>query len=256
MRKPVSAANWKMHKTIREASEFVSGVRSKILDVPQVDIILCASSTVLFHIAADADESGIEFGAQNCHWENEGAFTGEVSPEMLLDCGAQWVIVGHSERRHLFGETDEDVARKFSAAVSAGLRPILCVGETLDERQSGTTSEVIWRQLNAVTSLTEAEAFDRAVIAYEPVWAIGTGITAETDQIEEAHGVIRDFMKNVDEKLADEIRILYGGSVKPTNATELIEIAGVDGVLVGGASLSIDSFMEITQAISEHYDKG
>jgi triosephosphate isomerase len=132
----------------------------------------------------------------------------------------------------------------------------LCVGETLDERQSGTTSEVIWRQLNAVTSLIEAEAFDRAVIAYEPVWAIGTGITAETDQIEEAHGVIRDFMKNVDEKLADEIRILYGGSVKPTNATELIEIAGVDGVLVGGASLSIDSFMEITQAISEHYDKG
>ena len=175
---------------------------------------------------------------------------------MLLDCGAQWVIVGHSERRHLFGETDEDVARKFSAAVSAGLRPILCLGETLDERQSGTTSEVIWRQLNAVTSLIEAEAFDRAVIAYEPVWAIGTGITAETDQIEEAHGVIRDFMKNVDEKLADEIRILYGGSVKPTNATELIEIAGVDGVLVGGASLSIDSFMEITQAISEHYDKG
>jgi triosephosphate isomerase len=175
---------------------------------------------------------------------------------MILDCGAQWVIVGHSERRHLFRETDEDVARKFSAAVSAGLRPILCIGETLDERQSGSTSEVIKRQLSAVMSLTEAEAFDQAVIAYEPVWAIGTGITAENSQIEEAHEVIRDFMKNVDEKITNEVRILYGGSVKPTNAAELIAIEGVDGFLVGGASLSIDSFMEITKAISKHYDKG
>ena len=256
MRKPVSAANWKMHKTSGEASAFIEELRSKILDKPQVDIILCASSTVLFHIGTSPNESAIQFGAQNCHWENEGAFTGEVSPEMILDCGAQWVIVGHSERRHLFGETDEDVARKFSAAVSAGLRPILCVGETLDERQSGSTSEVIKRQLSAVMSLTEAEAFDQAVIAYEPVWAIGTGITAENSQIEEAHEVIRDFMKNVDEKITNEVRILYGGSVKPTNAAELIAIAGVDGFLVGGASLSIDSFMEITKAISKHYDKG
>ena len=256
MRKPVSAANWKMHKTSGEASAYVEQLRSKILDEPQVDIILCASSTVLFHIGTGPNESAIQFGAQNCHWENEGAFTGEVSPEMILDCGAQWVIVGHSERRHLFGETDEDVALKFSAAVSAGLRPILCIGETLDERQSGSTSEVIKRQLSAVISQTEAEAFDQAVIAYEPVWAIGTGITADTSQIEEAHQIIRDFIMNKDEKLATEIRILYGGSVKPGNAAELIGIEGVDGFLVGGASLSVDSFMEITQEISNHYDKG
>jgi len=245
-----------MHKTSGEASAYVEQLRSKILDEPQVDIILCASSTVLFHIGTGPNESAIQFGAQNCHWENEGAFTGEVSPEMILDCGAQWVIVGHSERRHLFGETDEDVALKFSAAVSAGLRPILCIGETLDERQSGSTSEVIKRQLSAVISQTEAEAFDQAVIAYEPVWAIGTGITADTSQIEEAHQIIRDFIMNKDEKLATEIRILYGGSVKPGNAAELIGIEGVDGFLVGGASLSVDSFMEITQGISDHYDKG
>ena len=251
MRKPVSAANWKMHKTIREASEFVSGVRSKILDVPQVDIILCASSTVLFHIAADADESGIEFGAQNCHWENEGAFTGEVSPEMLLDCGAQWVIVGHSERRHLFGETDEDVARKFSAAVSAGLRPILCVGETLDERQSGTTSEVIWRQLNAVTSLIGAEAFDRAVIAYEPVWAIGTGMTATPEQAQEMHSFIRTVIEeNYNMEIAMDTSVLYGGSCNPANANDLFANEDVDGGLIGGASLIAGDFLQIAKSLS------
>ncbi len=252
MRKPVSAANWKMHKTIDEALTFVDELKSKILDVPEVDVILCATSTALFHIAKHVNDAGIQLGGQNCHWESEGAFTGEISPEMILDCGAQWVIVGHSERRHLFGETDNDVAKKFSAAISAGLRPILCIGETLDERQAGTTSEVVKRQLDAVVSLADADAFGRAVIAYEPVWAIGTGLTAEAAQVEEAHSVVRNFMADVEGNLADEIRILYGGSVKPHNAADLIEIEGVDGFLIGGASLSVDSFLTITQIVSNH----
>ncbi|MFQ6608724.1 MAG: triose-phosphate isomerase [Fidelibacterota bacterium] len=254
MRKPVSAANWKMHKTLKEASTFVSELRSKILDVPVVDIILCPTSTSLFHIATKVREAGFQLGAQNCHWEKEGPFTGEVSPEMVLDCGADWVIVGHSERRHVFGETDKMVARKFSAVVAADLKPILCLGETLEQRQVGKTSEILRRQLDTVVSRVDENAFLGGIIAYEPVWAIGTGITAEAAQIEEAHGIIRDFLVDVNRKLGEEIRILYGGSVKPDNAAELIKIKGVDGFLVGGASLSVDNFLAITQTIIKYYE--
>ena len=249
------AGNWKMNASKESVNKLVLGILSGMDNVSS-KVVICAPFPYLSQVEALISHSQVSLGAQNLNINTSGAFTGEVSADMIKDFGAQHVIVGHSERRSLYGETNTIVAEKVKAALDSDLIPLFCVGETLEQREAGETESVVADQINTVVDLVGIAAFLKIVVAYEPVWAIGTGITADTSQIEEAHQIIRDFIMNKDEKLATEIRILYGGSVKPGNAAELIGIEGVDGFLVGGASLSVDSFMEITQGISDHYDKG
>ena len=251
MRTPLIAGNWKMFKTVREAVTFVRDLRGRVADVSGVEIAVAPTFPALQAVADALAGSNITVAAQNLHWERDGAFTGEVSASMIRDAGATGVIVGHSERRTLFGETDETVNRKLRAALSATLTPIACIGETLDERESGRTLEVLDRQIKAgFDGITGAE-LSSMVIAYEPVWAIGTGRTATPAQAQQAHEHIRGRLTQwFGQDAASRCRVLYGGSVKPDNTAALMAQPDIDGALVGGASLEAESFARIVRAAS------
>lgn len=248
-RRPVIAGNWKMHGTVGETTTLVHALRERLGDASIGPEVIVAPPFTSLGAAAEALRgSPIELAAQNVHWEPMGAFTGEVSAAMLLEAGCRAAIVGHSERRRLFGETDERVNARSRAALAAGLRAIVCVGETLDEREAGRTFEVVGRQLRSALKDVEPAAIGAVCIAYEPVWAIGTGRTATPAQAEEAHREIRGIVEQVaGREAAKELRILYGGSVKADNIDALMAEPDVDGALVGGASLDADSFARIVR---------
>ena len=251
MRKHVIVAgNWKMYKTSDEGQEFVEDFVNLMLNIDDMEVIFCPPFSALFNIDVVLRETAYKLGAQNCHWENEGAFTGEVSISMLENCGVDYVIVGHSERRHIFNETNEWINKKVKAVLNGGLRPILCIGETLNQRKSNETKDVLFYQLKG--GLNGVEKLDDVVVAYEPVWAIGTGETATFEQVTEAHKWVRDILSDLySQDVADDTSILYGGSVKPENAGDLFEIKDVNGFLIGGASLKIDSFKEIILTVNK-----
>jgi triosephosphate isomerase len=248
-RRPLIAGNWKMNAGGQEACSLATGVAEAAKRAGKVDVVVAPPFTALAAVAHELYEakSAVMLGAQNMHPEPAGAFTGEVSAPMLKDAGATWVILGHSERRQLFGETDELVARKVGAALRAELRPIACVGETLEEREQGETLKVVERQVRAFLS-TLAQHPGVAAIAYEPVWAIGTGKVAKPEDAQEVHAMIRELLMDASEELARNTRILYGGSVKADNAEGLLSQADVDGALVGGASLDAGGFGKIIDA--------
>lgn len=246
MRKPVIAGNWKLFKTSREAIEFTNTIIPLVKDTYDVEIIIAPVFTVLGTLKTFIDGSRIHLAAQDCFWEDEGAFTGEVSPKMLTDVGCSHVIIGHSERRQYFSETDDSVNKKIKAAIKGGLTVIFCVGETLSEREAGETFKVLEKQVAGGLSRISAEDLGQVIIAYEPVWAIGTGKTATENQAQEAHLFIRDMIFRLfGRNFSDRIRILYGGSVKPENIKGLMSQPDIDGALVGGASLKAQSFASI-----------
>jgi triosephosphate isomerase len=236
-----------MYKTIPEALELVNGLKASCAGVKDREILVCPQFPALYPVSQALKGANIAVGGQNVFWETKGAFTGEVSPDMLVSAGCKYVIIGHSERRQYFGETDETVNKKMKAAFKAGLTPIVCVGETLAEREQNITFKVIERQVrNGVAGLSPEQA-QTLVIAYEPVWAIGTGKTATPQQAEEVHAFIRKIYGEIYGVAAEAIRILYGGSVKPDNVSELMKQPNIDGGLVGGASLEVDSFTKIVR---------
>ena len=246
MRIPFIAGNWKMYKTVHEAVVFVKELRDLVKGVAGVEIVVAPAFTAVHAVADAARNTNIGVAAQDLYWEREGAFTGEVSPAMIKEAGAAYAIVGHSERRRLFGETDASVHRKALAAIGAGLTPIVCIGETLEERERGEMLAVLDRQIKDGLDQLSAQQISELVLAYEPVWAIGTGRTATAAQAGEAHAHIRKRLRQwFGADAADHCRILYGGSVKPDNIRELIAEADVDGALVGGASLDVRSFADI-----------
>jgi len=247
-RKKFIAGNWKMNKSIADAADLAGGIRRELAECREVDIALCPPFTALKTVGDVVANSVIRLGAQNMHWEPKGAFTGEISAAMLRDLYCHCVILGHSERRSYFGETDEIVNRKVKAAFAACLMPIVCVGETLAERESGRTEDVVRKQvLGSLVGL--GEQLKQVVIAYEPVWAIGTGRTASPAQAQEVHAFIRGLLKEMDgAQTAETVRIQYGGSMKPDNAAELLSQPDIDGGLIGGAALEVRSFVEIVRA--------
>jgi triosephosphate isomerase len=247
-RRPLIAGNWKMHKTSGEAVDFVKKLQPLISGSADRDIMIAPAFTALEATAAALKGTGVGLGAQDLFWETEGAFTGQVSPKMLSAAGCRYAIIGHSERRQFFGETDETVNRKIRAAVKAGLIPVMCVGESGKERDAGLTLPVLDKQIKDGLKSFVADELGSLVIAYEPVWAIGTGKTATAAQAQEAHRFIRSLVEGLfGAKLAAAVRILYGGSVKPENISELMAMADIDGALVGGASLNPDSFARIVK---------
>jgi triosephosphate isomerase (TIM) len=252
MRRPLIAGNWKMHGSRAENAELIEALLLGLPDQMPFDIAVCPPFVYLWEVGRLLKASSIALGAQSVCAEQVGAFTGEASAAMLKDVGCQYVIVGHSERRAIYKEDDALVARKFLAAQSQGLIPILCVGETLEERERGQTMQVVSRQLTAVLDLAGVAALRAAVIAYEPVWAIGTGKNATPGQAQEVHAHIRTAIAARDAKIAAGVRILYGGSVKAANARELFAMPDVDGGLVGGASLKADEFLKICAAAQSH----
>ena len=247
-RVPFIAGNWKMFKTVQEATVFVKELRSAVKDVSGVDIVVAPTFTAVHAAAEAARNTNIEVAAQDLYWEKEGAFTGEISAPMIKEAGAGCVIIRHSERRRLFGETDATVNRKIFAAIAAELTPIVCVGETLEERERNETLAVLDRQIKDGFDRLTADQVTDLVIAYEPVWAIGTGRTATAAQAQEAHAHIRQRLRQwFGADAAERCRILYGGSVKPDNIRELVAEPDVDGALVGGASLDVKSFADIVR---------
>jgi len=247
-RKPIVAGNWKMHKNTNEGINFASSVQNKLLKVGNVTVIYAPPFTGLFQLKVSPP---YHKSAQNCHWEEKGAFTGETSVSMIKACGAEYVIVGHSERRQYFGETDELVNKKISAIISSDLDPIFCIGETLSQRESGETASVLKKQI--CDGLNNIESLSSIIIAYEPVWAIGTGLTADAEQIEKAHSHIVNVVSELYKKI--NVRVLYGGSVNSNNADQLIKIPKVDGFLIGGASLDVESFSSIIQIVEDNEEK-
>jgi triosephosphate isomerase len=246
MRVPFIAANWKMYKTVHEAFAFAKEFRALVKDIDDVEIVLAPPFTALHSVVEAARNSNIGVAAQNLYWEREGAFTGEVSAAMLKDAGAEYVIVGHSERRRLFHDTDETVNRKLLAAFGAQLTPIVCIGETLEERERDETLPVLDRQIKAGLDSLTGDQVAALVLAYEPVWAIGTGRNATPAQAGEAHAHIRSRLRQwFGGHAADQCHVIYGGSVKPDNIHELIMLPDVDGALVGGASLDVRAFGDI-----------
>ncbi len=251
-RKPMMAGNWKMNATHLEAIQMIQklGFRLESKDYERVDVVVCPPFTSLRSVQTtiDGDRLSIGLGAQNCHWETQGAYTGEISPLMLAKLNVKYVIVGHSERRELFGETDEIVAKKLRAVLAAGMAPILCVGETLEEREEGVTEAKVQGQIEAAFQRLPIEDAARCIVAYEPIWAIGTGKSATPDDANTTIGVIRQHVRvGLGEELAAGLRILYGGSVKPGNVAELMAMPEIDGGLVGGACLDPDDFARIVQ---------
>jgi triosephosphate isomerase (TIM) len=243
MRKPVIAGNWKLYKTTSEAIELITKLIPAVEQNQKVDIVVAPVFTVLAGVKQATAGTNIMLAAQDCFWEEEGAYTGEVSPKMLLDAGCTHVIIGHSERRQFFGETDETVNRKTTSALKAGLTVLFCIGETLSERESGNTFAVLKKQVAGGLAGIAANHLESVIIAYEPVWAIGTGKTATDNQAQEAHAYIRGLVAELyDQMAADKICILYGGSVKPENIKGLMAQPDIDGALVGGASLKAESF--------------
>lgn len=248
MRKPLIAGNWKLNNTVAESLELAGALKKAFADVEDVDLVVAPVFTALGQVAALLEGTNIAMAAQNCYPEKSGAFTGEVSPALLRDVGCRFVIVGHSERRLLFGESDTFINRKVKALVDERLIPILCIGETLTEREVGRMFDVLKRQVGEGLKGLEATGRTEVVIAYEPVWAIGTGRTASSAQVEEAHRFIRDLLhEQFGAEFAARTRILYGGSVKPENADELMARPNVDGALVGGASLAFADFARIVR---------
>jgi triosephosphate isomerase len=248
MRHPFIAGNWKMHKTVHEAVVYVKEFRSLVKDVEDVEIVVAPTFTAIHAAAEAARNSRVGIAAQDLHWEKQGAFTGEVSAAMVREAGAEYVIIGHSERRQYFGETDQSVNRKLVAAITAGLIPIVCIGETLDEREANRTLDVLDAQIKGSFDGVTGDQIAALVIAYEPVWAIGTGRTATAAQAQEAHAHIRQRLRQwFGAPAADECHIIYGGSVKPDNTAELVSQLDVDGALVGGASLDVGGFYDIVR---------
>ena len=246
MRRPVIAGNWKMYKTIGEATEFVKQLRPLVAQSRHCEVVVAPPFTALSAVSEAARGSNIAVSAQDCHWEKEGAHTGDVSPQMVVDAGCSHVIIGHSERRHDHGETDEQVNRKLKAALAAGLVSIVCVGETLAEREGGKTRDVLHRQFHGSFAGLTAPEFSHIIVGYEPVWAIGTGRTATPEMASESHAYLRQQASECFGGIvAGGLRILYGGSVKPENISALMAQEEIDGALVGGASLNVDSFAAI-----------
>jgi triosephosphate isomerase len=250
MRKILVAGNWKMHGSQAMVRELLEGLLAGTAEPNGTDMAVFPSYPYLAQARALLDGSTIDWGAQNLNPAPRGAHTGEVSAPMLLDLGCRYVLVGHSERRSLYGESDEDVANRFTAALEAGLEPVLCVGETLQERESGETEVVVERQLDAVLKRVGVAGFRKAVVAYEPVWAIGTGMTATPEQAQAVHAFIRDKFAAQDDIIAGQLRILYGGSVNGSNAADLFAREDIDGGLVGGASLKVEDFLAIRNAVA------
>ena len=259
MRKPIIAGNWKMHKTIAEALEFVNDVKDKVNN-DNVEAVICAPFTLLKDLKEATKGTNIKIGAQNMHFEEKGAFTGEISPlmlkeldmdygeisaQMLKSIGVEYVIIGHSERRQYFNETNETVNKKVLKALEVGIDPILCVGETLEEREAGNTKDVCKVQVEKALENVSKEDLAKVVIAYEPVWAIGTGKTATSEDANDVIAYIREVVANLYKELANEVRIQYGGSVKPSNVAEIMNQSDIDGALVGGASLEANDYVKL-----------
>jgi len=248
MRKPIIAGNWKMYKTVAESLDLVNGLKASLADVsPQeIDVVVAPVYTSLYAVSQVLRDHWIGLSGQDVFWEMEGAYTGEISPAMLKDCGCNYTIIGHSERRQFFGETDETVNRKLQASLHSGLYPIVCVGESLKERERGETFHVVNKQVRKCFMDISPAQLQKVTIAYEPVWAIGTGKTATPEQANEVHAFIRDLIFRLyGAQTADDLRIQYGGSVKPDNIAGLMEETDIDGALVGGASLKVDAFTQI-----------
>jgi triosephosphate isomerase len=247
VRRKFVCGNWKMHKTVGEAVALVGELRAGLADAAAVQVAVAPPYTALHAVGGALAGSPVELAAQDVHWEAQGAFTGAVSPAMLADVGCRHAIVGHSERRQLFGETDDGVRRKVAALFAANVLPIVCVGETLAEREAGRTLEVVERQVRAALAGLPAASLAALTVAYEPVWAIGTGKTATAGQAQEVHAAIRNILRELGGSAGDAMRIQYGGSVKPENAAELMSQPDVDGALVGGASLKAKDFLAIVK---------
>ncbi len=247
-RRPIIAGNWKMNKTTVEASDLAAKLIPLVSSAKDREIVLGPPFTSLEAVSETIKGTNIVLAAQNMHWEDKGAFTGEVSAEMLLDLGCKYVIIGHSERRQYFGETDETVNKKIKQALKKGLSPIMCVGETLAEREAGRLNDIINRQVTGGLKDISADDMKKVVIAYEPVWAIGTGKTATPDQANEVHALIRQKVKSLySAEIAESLRIQYGGSVTPENVSQLMAKPDIDGALVGGASLKPESFAALVK---------
>jgi triosephosphate isomerase len=247
-RKKIIAGNWKMNKSLGEAEDLANGIKLKLAEMSEVDVVLCPPFTALKSVSDVITNTSIKLGAQNMHWEAEGAYTGEVSTSMLRDLYCHYVILGHSERRQYFGETDATVNQKAKAALAANLLPIVCVGESLEQREADETADVIRKQVEqSLAGL--GDGMCKVIVAYEPIWAIGTGLTATPEQAQDVHALIRKVLTEMsDENTAQSIRIQYGGSMKPANARELMSQTDIDGGLIGGAALDARSFAEIVQA--------
>ncbi len=249
IRRSIIAGNWKMYKTVPEAESLVKDLLLELPDLSSVDVVICPPFTALYRVADLVSKTPIRVGAQDMHWEKEGAFTGEISATMLRDVYCRYVILGHSERRQYFGETNATVNRKARAALAASLRPIVCVGETLDQRDHHDFKAIIRQQVTESLQDLAADQAEEIVVAYEPVWAIGTGRNATPAQAQEVHALIRATLQQLlGDKAAQKVRIQYGGSVKPANAVELLSQPDIDGALVGGASLEARSFAAIVKA--------
>jgi triosephosphate isomerase len=250
MRKPIIAGNWKMHKVLSEAKGFIEEVRRLVPSADKVDSVVCAPALFLESLVGITKGTDVKIGAQNMHFEESGAFTGEISPAALADLGVSYVIIGHSERREMFAETDESVNKKALAAFKHGLVPIICCGETLEQREAGETNKIVGAQIEkALASFTEDQVRE-SVIAYEPIWAIGTGKTATSEEANEVCAYIRQTVASkFSQAAADAVRIQYGGSVKPSNIKELLDQSDIDGALVGGASLEASSYLQLLEAV-------
>ena len=246
MRTPLIAGNWKMNGSLQTVIELVEGIKAG--EAGKARLAVCPPAVYLMKVGGMLDGSGIALGAQNVCDQETGAFTGEISASMLKESGCQYAIVGHSERRALYQESDELVARRFAMAAASGLVPILCIGETLEQREKGVTEAVVSRQLDAVIEQQGVSVIGQAVIAYEPVWAIGTGKVATPEQAQVVHGFIREKLATLDAGVADKVQILYGGSMNPANAGELLSKPDIDGGLIGGASLKAADFLAIGQS--------
>lgn len=248
MRRPLVAGNWKMHGSRASVGELLAGIRAGLDDLAGVDVAVCPPVLYLPQAAQECAGTSLQLGSQNVADQDEGAYTGEISAAMLAEFGCRYALVGHSERRQLYGEDDDLIARRYAAARRKGLVPILCVGETLEQREAEQTEAVVARQLDVVLGLEGERGFEGAVIAYEPVWAIGTGRTASPEQAQAVHEFIRRRLAAADTEVAAAIRILYGGSVKPDNAGSLFSMPDIDGGLIGGASLKAGDFLAICRA--------
>ena len=244
MRKPIIAGNWKMHKTIAEALDFVNAGKDRVNN-DNVEAVICAPFTLLKDLKEATKGTNIKIGAQNMHFEEKGASTGEISPLMLKELDMDYVVIGHSERRQYFNETDETVNKKVLKALEVGIDPILCVGETLEEREAGNTKDVCKVQVEKALENVSKEDLAKVVIAYEPVWAIGTGKTATSEDANDVIAYIREVVANLYGELANEVRIQYGGSVKPSNVAEIMNQSDIDGALVGGASLEANDYVDL-----------
>ncbi len=248
MRKPIIAGNWKMNKTLSEAVDFVRQLKALVADVRDIDIVVAPPFTALQAVSREIEGSTIELAAQDVFWEASGAYTGEISPIMLEDVGCRYVIIGHSERRQYFGETNGSVQKKIKASLAMGLHPIICVGEALEEREAGKTFDMVKNQVIQCLEGFSLDEMERMTVAYEPIWAIGTGKTATPQQAEEVHAFIREQLGQItNRQVSEEVRIQYGGSVNPDNISDLMVQPNIDGALVGGASLNAESFSRIVK---------